>query len=110
MIDPKDWKWCGYAGHFIAARWCVFHLTTRVGDFIISTLGDYRPCSEKHERDTLGAGPDDLYEVMVCPVAREGECPVGHPATWELALQERFATSEEAERRHMELCWEFAAK
>jgi len=110
MIDPRDWKWCGFPGHFIAARWCRFHLTTRVGDFIISTVGDYRPCYGGHEQDTLGADPDDLYETMVSPVASEGECPVGAAKTWEPELQERFATSEAAEQRHMELCWLYAAK
>lgn len=110
MIDPKDWKWCGYPAHFCAARWCRYHLTTRVGEFIISTLGDYHPCSEKHEQDTLGAGPEDLYETMVMPVDREEGCSVGAGKTWEPELQERFATSEAAEQRHMELCVLYAAK
>ena len=110
MIDPRDWKWCGFPGHFIAARWCRFHLTTRVGNVLISTLGDYRPCSEKHERDTLGAASDSFYEVMVFPVIDNDVCYAGDPDTSNSLLQERFATPEEAEKRHMELCGLYAAK
>lgn len=35
--------WFGNAGHFICGHWCRFHLTTQVGDFLVSTVGQYWP-------------------------------------------------------------------
>jgi hypothetical protein len=38
---PDKWKWFGVAGHFTCGKWCRFHLTTKVGKFLISTVGEY---------------------------------------------------------------------
>lgn len=43
MIRPENWKWFGHAGHLIVARHCQFHLTTQVGNYLISTVGEYWP-------------------------------------------------------------------
>lgn len=43
LVPQGDWRWYGTAGHFICASWCRFHLLTRVGDFIVSTVGEYVP-------------------------------------------------------------------
>jgi hypothetical protein len=32
-----------HPAHFICARWCKFHLATYVGDYIVSTVGEYWP-------------------------------------------------------------------
>lgn len=41
---PKDkWIWMPHPAHFICARDCRFHLSTVVGKFIVSTLGEYLP-------------------------------------------------------------------
>lgn len=40
MIKEKDWKWFGHAGHFICAKDCRFHLTTQVGNYLVSTVGE----------------------------------------------------------------------
>lgn len=48
-----DVKWFGHAGHFICAPWCRFHLTTQVGPWLVSTVGEYwpdRPVREIHAR------------------------------------------------------------
>jgi len=38
---PKDeWEWFGHAGHFICGHMCRFHLCTRVGGYLISTVGE----------------------------------------------------------------------
>jgi hypothetical protein len=39
----NHWKWFGHAGHFICARWCRFHLCTLVGDYLVSSVGEYVP-------------------------------------------------------------------
>src|SRR5919106_127620 len=36
-------KWFGHAAHFICGRWCRFHLATQVGDYLVSTVGEYWP-------------------------------------------------------------------
>lgn len=41
MIPEKDWKWIGTAGHFICGQWCRFHLTTLIGNMLVSTIGQY---------------------------------------------------------------------
>lgn len=46
-------KWFGNAGHFICSHWCRFHLTTQVGPWLVSTVGEYwpeRPAREMHAR------------------------------------------------------------
>lgn len=43
MADRADWVWMPHAGHLIVSRDCQFHLTTCVGDFIVSTVGEYLP-------------------------------------------------------------------
>ena len=42
-MQKQDWIWMPYPGHLIVARDCRFHLNTCVGDFIVSTVGDYLP-------------------------------------------------------------------
>jgi hypothetical protein len=49
----KDWKWFGHAAHFICGHSCRFHLATQVGDYLISTVGEYwpeRPSREIHAK------------------------------------------------------------
>ena len=43
MIPVSDWIWFGTPGHFICANYCRFHLCTRVGDYLVSTVGEYVP-------------------------------------------------------------------
>lgn len=38
-IPASEWRWFGDAGHFICARWCQFHLCTKVGEYLVSTVG-----------------------------------------------------------------------
>lgn len=104
------WVWCGYPGHFIGAADCQMHLHTRVGDFRVSTVGDYRPPGHTHGPKPIGAGEDSLYETFVFEVAGFGEHGEGTPTTWGEVEARRYATAEEAEAGHMELCRRFAAK
>lgn len=43
IVPPEKWEWFGHAAHFICGRWCRFHLATKVGDYLISTVGEYWP-------------------------------------------------------------------
>lgn len=50
MNEEKELIQHGYAGHFMMCRDCQFHLTTEVGDFVVSTIGDYCPDGELTNR------------------------------------------------------------
>lgn len=43
MSKLQNWKWFGHAGHFICGAWCRFHLCTQVGNYLVSTVGEYWP-------------------------------------------------------------------
>jgi hypothetical protein len=36
-------KYFGNAAHFIGADACRFHIATRIGEVVVSTVGEYRP-------------------------------------------------------------------
>jgi hypothetical protein len=100
-------RWFGHAGHFICAPWCRFHLCTQVGEFLISTVGEYVPDAPVREimaqsrgiklegrgdarladymnkRGFEQVGCDRLYETMVFRAGRpcdaEG-CNCGLPS------------------------------
>jgi hypothetical protein len=43
MISKDEWEWYGNAGHLCVGSDCRFHLCTKIGDFLISTVGEYVP-------------------------------------------------------------------
>ncbi len=43
MSSLADWVWMPHPGHFICGFDCRFHLTTKVGEVIVSTVGEYFP-------------------------------------------------------------------
>lgn len=100
-IPVRDWRWCGYAGHFVAARKCRFHLTTRVGDWLVSTVGDYRPQDEPVPQKI---GANRLYETYVFPAQDHDECHAGLMADAMEVSAEAYSDALAAERGHMEMC------
>jgi len=63
VIPPKDWKWFGKPGHFICGDRCAFHLATKVGNYMVSTIGEYKVERNDNAWSEIGAGR--LYETMV---------------------------------------------
>lgn len=108
MQSRDGWKWYGYAGHFVGGKSCSYHLCTRVGAFLISTVGDYRPLSKYGERETLGAADDSWFETFVFNCL--GEADSGDPilASWSEIDSERYSLSIEAERGHYRYCEKYA--
>lgn len=49
MIPKSEWVWMPHAGHLIVGNDCRFHLATRIGKWIVSTVGEYIPDSEVRE-------------------------------------------------------------
>ena len=61
-VPISKWKWFGHAGHLCVGYMCRFHLTTQVGKYLISTVGDYYPKWDG-DRQTIGCGR--YFETMV---------------------------------------------
>ena len=49
MIAKDKWEWFGNAGHFICGHNCRFHLCTKVGKYLVSTVGQLWPSRESRE-------------------------------------------------------------
>jgi len=110
VIAPKStWVWYGYAGHLCVGRRCAYHLCTRVGGFLISTVGDYIPDgSDKMKK--IGAGPEAFFETFVFHC--DGEDKNGDPIipSWSEIDSRRYARSIDAERGHRDICDEYSRK
>ena len=48
-IPREKWEWFGNAGHLIVSQDCRFHLTTLVGPWLVSTVGQRWPCRASRE-------------------------------------------------------------
>lgn len=57
--DKATWVWMPHAAHLIVAKWCQFHLATCVGDFIVSTVGEYFP--ERAVREIFAESRDHSW-------------------------------------------------
>ena len=94
VVTPDQWEWFGTSGHFICGEWCRFHLCTKVGRFLVSTVGAYVPLhrsggSEISEAKWLSKnwpgeriGCDRFYETMVFEAGercQDPRCDCGMP-------------------------------
>lgn len=116
-IPKAEWKWFGYPGHFICSQWCLFRLCTQVGDYLISTVGDYRPPlsgEQSKPRTTIGAGKDSFFETYVFKAGKpctEKGCGCGMPSLDDASEidGERAATAGAAAEAHMRYCLKYSA-
>ena len=122
----KHWEWFGNAGHFICGRWCRFHLTTKVGPWLVSTVGEL-----VHPRHGMGSelkedewmadnwlgediGCNRKYETMVFRAGKPCDvdgCGCGFPQIdgEELAAL-GYNDAKSATEGHMRLCEEYSYK
>ncbi len=137
MIPKQDWEWFGNAGHFICGRWCQFHLCTLIGEYLVSTVGQYLPSESAREiiADIRGValegrgdareadymrkigfediGCDRKFETMVFRV--DGRCTVkncgcGLPTIIPNELDfAGYNTAGDATQGHYEMCAKVAA-
>lgn len=126
MTPQSKWIWFGFAGHFICGRWCRFHLTTRVGKYLVSTVGQFIHPShsagnEKSEFEFLKNNPNGeeigygrFYETMVFKygtVCQAKGCACGLPGIASSELDMLPAnTPGEAQANHLKLCKKWARK
>ena len=124
MSERSEWIWMPHPAHLIVSRWCRFHMATMVGQYIVSTVGEYvhprhAKGSESGEAKWLkknwpgeDVGYGRKYETMVFPAGQrvEGRCCQYEPSSW-LELESRgYQTSEDAFAGHMELCEQWSKK
>ncbi len=114
LADAKDagraeYVWQGSPGHFICGDQCAFHLSTVVGGYLVSTVGEYRPRGED-EPKPIGVGR--LYETMVfvASTCEHHDCDEHHQATGR-ELDFAAANDRKAARAaHVAMCRKWAAK
>ena len=123
-IPVKDWEWFGHAAHFCCGRWCRFHMATKVGPWLISTVGLYvhprnSEGNETNEGKWLSDHPngeeigcDRFYETMVFKAGAPCtslECGCGLPGIGGSEVDsEGYKTAGEARKGHMALCLKYA--
>lgn len=138
-MKKGEWVWMPHPAHFICARDCRFHLATCVGDFVVSTVGEYLPDETLREIHCqalgitlegkgdarladfvakvgyLEIGFDRKYETMVFPATRRdvpGEecCPF--MAVHDFCELDFFGCNEPvlARVKHLELCDKWAPR
>ena len=125
-VPASKWQWFGGAGHFICGRWCRFHLATQVGDYLVSTVGEYvhprhAAGSEVAEAEWLrdnwpgeDVGCERKYETMVFkagnPCIVPG-CGCGLPEHTGRELDfDGYNTAGSARAGHMAMCAKWAKK
>lgn len=124
-VPADQWRWFGTAAHFICGQWCRFHLATQVGDYLVSTVGEYiHPSHSGGSEATEAAwlkknwpgadiGLERKYETMVfragAPCAREG-CGCGLPSTDGHEIDAKgYNDRRAAIEGHMRMCQRWAA-
>lgn len=123
-----------HAGHFICSRWCRFHLNTYVGNYIVSTVGEYFPDSQvreifnqtrnlnlegigdareadfikKNGYEELGYGR--TYETMVFKAVRSKNKCCSYEMKTPLDVDMRgYKSAEDAYKGHLALCKKWAS-
>ena len=124
-MKKELWIWMPHPGHFICGSECRFRLNTCVGDFIVSTVGEYKPDpatlavlkkagdTYKHPQGWREIGFNRLYETMVF-VAESHDDPIQccpyRAAEWGEKDFAAYNTANDAMKGHMEMCEKWAER
>lgn len=118
QITADRWQWFGMAGHLIVANYCQHHLCTRVGRYLISTVGNYYPDGKpnglKTGRDMVGC--DRYFETFVFDLGKKpGQCDCGcglpTPQGGMSDIDALPANDEPtADKNHIKLCRKYARR
>lgn len=104
MIPESEWVWQGHGAHFPGD--CKFHMGTRVGGYLISTIGDYY--TRAGERERLGGGEGSYFETFVFKAAGTLECGCAEIADLCEIEGIRYGTATEAQAGHIAMCRQYA--
>lgn len=108
-IPQSDWIWSGFAGHYICAKDCRFRMTTYVGDFLISTVGQMWRGDEMVE-----VGWNRKFETYVFNLgdgvcsAEECNCGLREPKDFMEIDSLPANDAKTARENHMTLCHKYA--
>jgi len=126
MTIPREkWEWYGSPAHHICGQWCRFHLATKVGDYLISTIGEYvhprhSGGSEQGEAEWLkenwpgeDIGYGRKYETRVFKLGNK-TCPCGcglpRPLDWCEIDSKGYNDAASAREGHLVLCEKYSKK
>lgn len=138
-MKRNKWVWMGHVGHFILGHKCRFHLSTYVGKYIISTVGELwneRSVREihadvcdkkwlegnKHLKGDLfdsayfkrfgyeDIGCDRKYETMVFKARKSKHGCCPYEMINEEKDFERYKNAEKAYKGHLRLCNKWSTK
>lgn len=105
----------GCPGHFIiAVRSCHFRRHTQVGDYRVSTIGDYFP-DPRGPRDTIGSGDTEFFETMVFRLTKQltknnDGCGCREVADYSEVDGKRYATAGDAQAGHERFVAKYARR
>jgi len=110
-IPISKWKWFGNAGHFCCADNCKFHLYTKVGKYLISTVGEYFS-SITGEKTTLSGWDKFFYETMVFKAGKACHCGCGMSIAKDWTELDRiyYEKPKEANEGHLGMCKKWSKK
>lgn len=137
IITKDKWIWMPHPAHFICSQDCHFHMATKVGKWIISTIGellfdmqvneilakhrniqlegmgDFRRADWMRKNGWEEIGMGRTYETMVFKAEKSNEknscCPY-RIASGSYVDFRGYKTSEDAYQGHLELCEEYSKK
>lgn len=112
----------GSAAHFIGSEDCRFHITTLIGEYVISTVGDYAPrhrVSTVDERPMVAGGRsvdahtigyERYFETMVFKTTGPCDCGCGLPDHSGSNIDfAGYQTRAEANAGHEAMCQKYEA-
>jgi hypothetical protein len=114
-IPADKWEWYGMAAHFICGDRCLHHLATKVGPYLVSTVGHYIPASSTEKRRSLEfaeeIGFGRKFETFVFKATKKlCECGCGLPVIDPREIDSLSANDHiTADSNHMKMCRKYAA-
>ncbi len=140
QVARAEWEWFGVSAHLIVGEDCRFHLATKVGPWLVSTVGEWLPDSASwhiyaesrgftlegkgdarradflNKVGFLDIGAGRKYETMVFRLG-EGrcvavDCDCGLPvvADWGELDSDGYDVRGDAQRGHYAMCEKWAAR
>jgi len=109
----SEWRWFGQAGHLCVAERCRFHLCTKVGKYLVSTIGEFFAKNEDEKPTEIGC--NRLFETMVfkagkpCNAEVCGKCGMPEIDGRELDFT-GYKKIGDAARGHVTMCHKWAKK
>lgn len=107
-IPESEWVWYGFPGHFILGARCQYHLCTRIGEVLVSTVGRLVEDPERAPHQISELGPGRYYETFVFRVDGENEHGDPNVLSWDAIDTEGYMASLEAEQGHRAMCEKWA--